>query len=272
MSELDNHYELADEPSRGFSFFNVLTVLVMLITALTAVCFVFIFLTPGLLPESFRPAEPQLQLISTAAPAPTMVPSATSVDLAEIPPTWTLSPPPSPIATATPRGTTTNTPTPSLTPTWHPTNTPTPTKTPTNTPTVTPTAGPSPTPSLTRSAFPFTLDRNSPQYIPNFANNAGCNWLGVAGQVFDLEGNPVPSGAYMIWVTEGGINYQTFTGGAQAYGPAGWEVYLHDRPRVATHRIQLFTPSGTPVSEVFEFSTWASCSQNLVIINFAQNH
>ena len=116
------------------------------------------------------------------------------------------------------------------------------------------------------------MDPSSPVFTANYANNAGCNWLGVAGQVFDLAGQPVSGGAYMIWVTEGGVNYQTFTGGALAYGPSGWEVYLFDRPRVATHRIQLFTPSGTPVSEVYEFSTLASCNHNLVIINFVQNH
>jgi len=127
------------------------------------------------------------------------------------------------------------------------------------------------TPAPTRSAYPFTMD-NCPIYTRNYANNAGCNWLGTAGQVFDLEGSPVPAGAYMIWVTESGVNCQTFTGSAPAYGPSGWEVVLNDQPRVATHYIQLFSPSGTPVSEVYEFSTYSSCNANLVLINFVQNH
>lgn len=109
-------------------------------------------------------------------------------------------------------------------------------------------------------------------YTANYANNAGCNWMGVAGQVFDLNGEPVASGAYLVWVTEGEINQQVFTGSALAYGPSGWEVFLYDRPRVTTHRIQLFSPSGTPVSEVYEFTTRASCNQNLVLVNFVQNH
>ena len=46
-------------------------------------------------------------------------------------------------------------------------------------------------PTPTRSPYPFTMDDDSPTNTLNFANSAGCNWLGVAGQVFDLdkEGN-----------------------------------------------------------------------------------
>ena len=126
-------------------------------------------------------------------------------------------------------------------------------------------------PTPTRSPYPFTMDNDSPTYTQNFANNAGCNWLGVAGQVFDLDGDPVPNGAYMIWVPPP-ADYYTLTGGAPVYGPSGWEIYLNSHPEVATYHLQLFTPSGTPVSEEYEFTTVDSCDQNLVLINFVQNH
>jgi len=115
------------------------------------------------------------------------------------------------------------------------------------------------------------MDDDSPVYTENFANNNGCHWLGVAGQVFDLEGDPVPDGAYMIRVPPP-VDYYTLTGSAPAYGPSGWEIYLYNHPLVATFRIRLFTPSGTPVSEEYEFTTVDSCDQNLVLINFVQNH
>ena len=80
--------------------------------------------------------------------------------------------------------------------------------------------------------------------------------MGVAGQVFDLSGQPVPNGAYMIWVTESGVNQQTFAGSALAYGPSGWEVFLgQDHPVVLNYRVQLFSPNGTPVSQVYEFTS-----------------
>ena len=37
------------------------------------------------------------------------------------------------------------------------------------------------TATATFSPFPFTKDLASPQYLQNFANSAGCNWMGVAG-------------------------------------------------------------------------------------------
>ncbi len=275
MSELDRDFEIEEEqPGRRVNLFGVLTPLLLILTGLLVVCFAAVFVMPGILPAAFQPNDGSqtVQLLNTAAPAPSVTLSATVFNVVAegVPPTWTPSVTPEPSGTPTPRGTATHTLTPSLTPTFHPTKTPTPTPTSTQTPTETPTPGPSPTPTSTRSAYPFTME--PAVYTANYANNAGCNWLGAAGQVFDLEGRPASSGSWMVWVTEGGVNYQTYVGTALAYGPAGWEVFLFDRPRVATHRIQLFSPSGTPVSAVYEFSTRASCNQNLVILNFVQNH
>ncbi|MBN1315299.1 MAG: hypothetical protein JXA42_07520 [Anaerolineales bacterium] len=272
MSELDLDFELEEEPRKRFNALNLLTVLLLILTVLAIVCYGTLYMMPGILAPFFKTETPVL--INTAVPPPSFTPSVEFVEIAasEVPPTWTPSATSQPSNTPTPRGTATHTLTPSLTPTFNPTKTPTPTETPTQTPTETPTPGPSPTPSQTRSPYPFTVDPNSPLYTANYANNAGCNWLGVAGQVFDMDGNPVPSGAYVIQVTENGLYEQTYTGGALAYGPSGWEIFINNVPRVNTHRIQLFSPSGTPVSEVYEFSTRASCNQNLVIINFVQNH
>ncbi|MGD2048593.1 MAG: hypothetical protein PVH03_03820 [Chloroflexota bacterium] len=33
----------------------------------------------------------------------------------------------------------------------------------------------------------FVKTPTSPAYFRNFANNAGCNWLGIAGEVWDLH-------------------------------------------------------------------------------------
>lgn len=262
-------FEFEEEPGRRLDIFNVLTVLVLVLTGLMIACYAMVFAAPDILPDAFQVSV--MGLDPTLAPLPTEIGSEVGEVAAGLQPTWTPSATREPTMTATPRGTSTPTLTPSLTPTWLPTRTPTPTPTRTNTPTLTPTPGPSPTPANTRSAFPFTIGPGSPSYIQNWANNAGCNWLGVAGQVFDVSGNPVADGAYMIFAHPP-VDYQTFTGGARTYGPSGWEIYLNNQPQVATYHIQLFSPSGTPVSEVIEFQTWASCNQNLVIINFVQNH
>ena len=122
------------------------------------------------------------------------------------------------------------------------------------------------------SGYTHVFAKHSPQYITNFANSAGCNWLGVAGQVFNSVGDPAPSGSHMIHVTGSGIDQQAYTGSAQAYGPAGWEIYLGSYPRESFHRIQSFTATGIAVSPLYEFNTWAECEMNLVIVSFVYNN
>ena len=94
----------------------------------------------------------------------------------------------------------------------------------------------------------------------------------MAGEVLDLTGNPVAPGGHFVHVWESGIDSRVGVGGAPAYGPSGWEQFLFDSPVVRNYNIQLETVSGTPVSQVYQFTTLASCNQNLVYIIFTQNH
>lgn len=118
----------------------------------------------------------------------------------------------------------------------------------------------------------FVKDAASPTYLPNYANNAGCNWLGIAGEVFDLQGDPVPIGIYQVHVWESGIDSRVLVGGAPAYGPSGYEQYLFDSPRVQDHKLQLEMQGGRPVSPIYEVQTRASCNQNLLYFVFIQNN
>jgi hypothetical protein len=211
--------------------------------------------------------EPELEptrLVSAVVPTITSSSTAGVV----LPPTST--PPPSQnTPTVSPLNTLRPTLTPSITPTFPP---PTPTRTETPTPTATPSPGPSPTATNTRSPFPFTKDLESPRYLQNYANSAGCNWLGIAGEVFNLEGNPVSNGAYQVHIWDGGIDERVGVGQALAYGPSGYERFLFDSPRVQDHNIQLETSSGTAVSQVYRVQTRASCNQNLLYFVFVQNN
>ncbi len=173
--------------------------------------------------------------------------------------------------------------TPSRTSTAPPTITPTITSTPTSTPTFTPQPTSSPTrvipptsvipaaPTNTRSPFPFTKSVDSPIYLRNFANDAGCNWMGLAGEVYDREGNPAAVDAYQVHVWESGINNRVPVGGATAYGSAGWEQFLFDSPVARNYNVQLETTNGTPVSQVYQIASSANCDGNLIYIIFEQN-
>ncbi len=96
--------------------------------------------------------------------------------------------------------------------------------------------------------------------------------MGIAGEVFDIDGNPVPQGAYVVHVWDAGIDARVTVGDAPAYGPSGFEQFLFDAPRVQENNVQLETSSGTAVSQVYRIQTRASCNQNLIYFVFVQNH
>jgi hypothetical protein len=118
--------------------------------------------------------------------------------------------------------------------------------------------------------FPFVLQNGQPTYIQNFANTAGCNWMGIAGQAFDLYGHPIIG--LIVHIEGSGLNYDVFTGDPRfsAYGPGGYELYLGSTPINTTdvYRIQVRTQAGVPRSDFYFIPTFADCRRNLAIANF----
>ena len=196
---------------RRTALFNVLTIVVLVAT----VCLVGFYTSIGL--NIFNPFPP-----------PTVISVAQS-----------------PVETPTPEG-------PTAVPTWTPTHTPTatpprPTRTPTLTPSVTPTfpATPTfpptvtPTPRATRSPWPFTYELNltQPQY--------GCSWTGVAGQVQDLDGNPLIG--YPVHVWGAGLDVVVNSGSDARFNTiygsqAAWEQFFDGKPKPMEVRVQLHDP------------------------------
>ncbi len=90
---------------------------------------------------------------------------------------------------------TTPTPVPTKTKTSTPVP-PTPTTVPptkTATPVITATATKTPTPAVSQTPVPYQI-QNSVVHTTNFAYpDLGCKWMGIAGQVFDKSGNPIPN-------------------------------------------------------------------------------
>lgn len=109
--------------------------------------------------------------------------------------------------------------------------------------------------------------------IPNFIQpEAGCNWSGLGGQAFDRQGYPTTGLVVKISGKLEGLDvlYITMTGSSTKLGPAGFEVTIADQPVASQGSmfIQLLDIAGTPVSDLFPITTYASCEQNLVIVNF----
>ena len=61
-------------------------------------------------------------------------------------------------------------------------------------------------------------------------------------------------------------------GGAPGYGPSGWEQFVFDSPVMRDYNVQLESPIGTAVSQINRVQTRPNCNENLLQINFVQNH
>ena len=148
----------------------------------------------------------------------------------------------------------------------------TPTLTPTANITVAPTITPTPTPKVYR----YVIQVGTPVQTVNFLYpELGCNWMGVGGQVFGLDGTPKEKVIVKITGSLGGANLMLLgmTGINTQLGPGGYEIKLADKPIESTEMlmIQLFDLAGNPISELTPFSTTGAdlgCERNFILINY----
>jgi hypothetical protein len=220
-------------------FLNLLSGILVAATMVVALLFAIIFINPQ---SSLNPLPP------TTIPALVLTNTPTPTPAGVLPPTWT--------------------------PTEAPTETPTLTPSPTDTLTPTPENTPIPTADL-ESGTTFDIQDGSPSYEENTFNpDAGCNWLGVAGQIFDSEGDPVSGVLVEAGGTLGQIDISgiTLSGMAPDYGEGGYELTLSDSPAASedTVWVQVLDQANLPLSERIYFQTFESCDSNLIKINFEQ--
>jgi len=156
---------------------------------------------------------------------------------------------------------------------------PTPTAAVTTTSVSTQTSAPMVTAAPTATATPpppiYFPQKGTPAYIANFARPAkGCNWMGVAGQVFGPDGIPVLNLIVTVKgiLGETGVDIFSMTGLAKGdpYGPGGYEIKLANQATASTGSltIQVFDLDAKPLSSPLTFDTFSDCGKNLVIINF----
>jgi hypothetical protein len=127
--------------------------------------------------------------------------------------------------------------------------------------------------SQIETAYPYKVQPGSPVYLPNiFHPESGCNWLGVAGQVFGENSEPLINIVVEVGGTLEGdpVFGLTLTGLAPDYGSGGYEIYLADHAikSQGTIWIQLFDLAGQAISPQIYIDTFDSCDQNLILVNF----
>lgn len=159
------------------------------------------------------------------------------------------------------------TPSPTVTRTTSPSNTPMPTQTPTPTLTFTPEPTPEP--------MPFQL-KGEPEAMSSelIRPGLGCDWLVIAGQVWDLQEAPVTDLSLHLFGELGGytIDMIIMTGSATAYGESGYEFTLENLVVDSANSlfIQLVDANGIPLSDPYPIQTYHDCQKNLILVNFHQ--
>lgn len=132
------------------------------------------------------------------------------------------------------------------------------------------------TPSATSAPelFPFILD-GQPEPITSdlIRPQLGCDYLVIAGQVWDLQGDPVLGSAQVhLFGSLGGyeIDETSDPGSAAVYGQSGYEFILKglvlDSNTALT--IQLEDDNGNQFSSSYFVQTYQDCQRNLILINF----
>lgn len=148
-----------------------------------------------------------------------------------------------------------------------------PTSTATAVATEAPTAQPSP-PSTAEPGAQFELQTGSPTYT---TDPQGCEIMEVAGVVYDSEGAAIIGLALRMGGELADTPYgpiDTLSGSAaDRFGFGGYSFELSDTP-VASEQtlwIQVIdASSGLPLSEQFYLDTRATCTENLILINWKQ--
>lgn len=171
-----------------------------------------------------------------------------------------------------------------------PTKTATPSQTlmPSTTPTVSMTAFIVPSSTSTLTSTPTTTQTPTPELLPfilfgepEMMSSAlirprlDCNWLVIAGQVWDLQGEPVIDSVsvHLFGELEGySIDQYRLPGTETAYGESGYEFALEGLlvDSENTLCIQLVDANDLPLSHPYLIQTFVDCQKNLILVNFKQ--
>lgn len=119
----------------------------------------------------------------------------------------------------------------------------------------------------------FGLQEGYPQYLPAFTQpQAGCAWVGVAGQVLDQNGQPMEGVLVVVKGYFNGILIESMvlSGLSSAYGPAGYEIKIGEQSADSSNAltIQLLNERFEPLSDAYPVDTFDDCQKNLILYNF----
>jgi hypothetical protein len=130
--------------------------------------------------------------------------------------------------------------------------------------------------------LPAIINEKPPQYTFEVQQTGvlavqgffGCNWIGVAGQVFDMSGAPIQN---LILHLEGfwngsSVSSEVLSGSAGQYGPAGYEFILGTQTLDSSRALWVQVQDAThkQLSARVYLNTYNDCARNLILVNFVQ--
>jgi hypothetical protein len=103
----------------------------------------------------------------------------------------------------------------------------------------------------------------------------GCDWLVIAGQVWDLRGDAVTDSVsvYLFGELNGyAVDEFRLPGTEKAYGESGYEFALEGFVVDSEDSlyIQLVDANNLPLSHPYLLQTFNDCQKNLILVNFKQ--
>lgn len=119
----------------------------------------------------------------------------------------------------------------------------------------------------------YVVQPGTPTWVTNFLfPDAGCSYLGIAGQVFDINGQPVQG---LIVEVSGELDGNdvlqlVLTGSSTKLGPGGYEIRLAERAIASqgTLFVQIYDLGGVPLSQAIAIDTRSECDANQILLNF----
>lgn len=228
----------------AIQLWDMLSMLVLILTFCLVGYFVWIFFNPG---SSFNILPPGGRGMGIPTEAVTPI---------QLQPTWTASP----TLVLTPS----NTPRPTFTPFF--TNTPFSLVPPTRT------LRPSTATPTPRAPFSASSQQVESTVIHQ---DLACNWAGIGGTVVDVNGSHIVGTVVVLRGKLNGntIEQQTVSGINKEYGQSGFEFVLGSAPVESkdTLYVQLVDLQNIPLSDPFYVTTSSDCTKNLVLVRFRKN-
>jgi hypothetical protein len=236
-----NYDDTPQKPRSRMDIWDMLSVLVLIITGCMGVFFALIYIAPE---SGFNPYPPSA---ANASPTPTITPIKLDA-------TWTPTLPPIVTETQTLLPTLTLEPSATLLSLVTPSDTPTPTKAP-------------------KRPFSATVTYIDSTIIhPDLA----CNWQGVGGTVVDTNNGPILGVVIRLtgFYNSKSKDEVTVSGTTQAYNnPASFEFFLGTVPISSKEQlfVQLLDQAGLPLSDVVPVDTVNDCAKNVAVVRFKKN-